>query len=258
MLEKILDTKKKELTSLVMPEKANVPRVSFYEALRNPHRSLGLIAEVKKASPSKGVIKEHFEPVAIAKAYEAAGADALSVLTDRTYFQGSRRFIPEIKQSVNLPVLRKDFLIDSRQVEESVRIGADAILLIVAALEIEKLYELYQLAEEKGMDCLVEVHSKNELDRLLNVFTPKIIGVNNRDLTRFVTTLDQSEKLSALMPDDALFISESGIVTNEDMKRVKSFGADGVLVGEALMRASTPEEGIQTLFGSEYYVTTSN
>lgn len=251
MLEKILATKKEELMSFDMPAEVNVPHVSFYEALRKPNRHPGLIAEVKKASPSKGVIKEQFAPTEIALSYEAGGADALSVLTDETYFQGNRSFLTEIKRHVNLPVLRKDFIVDPRQIEESRRIGADAILLIVAALEINQLQEFYQLASEKGLDCLVEVHSEGELKSLLQVFTPKIIGVNNRDLTVFKTSLDQSEKLADLIPKEVLFISESGISSNEDIKRVKSFGADGVLVGEALMRAVTPQIGIETLFKDE-------
>ncbi|HET7578549.1 MAG TPA: indole-3-glycerol phosphate synthase TrpC [Bacillales bacterium] len=251
MLEKILETKKQELASFAMPDEADVPGYSFYEALRHPNREIGLIAEVKKASPSKGVIKEDFAPTEIAAAYESAGADALSVLTDQTYFQGSRYFIPEIKRKVSLPVLRKDFIVDERQVEESRRIGADAILLIVAALEIDKLHDLYRLAAEKGLDCLVEVHSEEELEQLLKVFTPKIIGVNNRDLTVFKTSISQSERLADRIPKDALFISESGISTNEDIKRVQSFGVNGVLVGEALMRAGTPVEGVQSLFHSQ-------
>lgn len=258
MLKQILDTKKQELQTLELPEEADVAHTSFYEALRHPHRSLALIAEVKQASPSKGMLKEDFDPAAIARAYEAGEADAVSVLTDRTYFRGNREFIGQIKHEVQLPVLRKDFIIDSQQVEESRRIGADAILLIVAALNIHKLYELYLLANEMGLDCLVEVHSQEELNRLLHVFTPKIIGVNNRDLTNFVTSLSQSEKLSNHIPEDALFISESGITTVEDIKRVKSFGADAVLVGEALMRTRTPGEGIKTLFGSETDGSNSN
>ncbi|HET7521917.1 MAG TPA: indole-3-glycerol phosphate synthase TrpC [Bacillales bacterium] len=252
MLEQILETKKREIASLVLPDDAGVPHVSFINALQNPNHSLGLIAEVKKASPSKGIIKEAFDPVQIAKAYEKAGADAISVLTDHTYFQGDRAFIPEIKRHVDLPVLRKDFIIAPEQVEESRLIGADAILLIVAALDVETVYDLYRLAGEKGMDCLVEVHNEEELTRLLKVFTPKIIGVNNRDLTKFQTSLSQSEKLADSIPDDALFISESGIATYADIRQVQSFGAGGVLVGEALMRAETPGSGIQTLFGGEY------
>lgn len=248
MLEKILHTKKNELSSFVMPEVCNVPRFSFYDALRNPHQTIGLIAEIKKASPSKGVIKEDFRPVAIAKGYENGGADALSVLTDRTYFQGSRDLIPEIKQQVHLPILRKDFIIDARQVEESRWIGADAILLIAAALETNHLHELYEQATEAGLDCLVEVHAETELEQLLSVFTPNIIGVNNRDLKVFQTSLDQSEKLAGQIPDSALFISESGIASKEDVQRVIRFGGKAVLVGEALMRAAAPEEGIASLF----------
>src|SRR5699024_269222 len=136
MLEQILETKKREVKSLVLPKEANVPHFSFYNALCHPHRSTGLIAEVKKASPSKGIIKESFDPVDISKGYEAGGADALSVLTDRIYFQGNRYFIAAIKQKVKLPILRKDFIIDPIQVEESRLIGADAILLIVGSVHI--------------------------------------------------------------------------------------------------------------------------
>lgn len=251
MLEKILETKKSELRSFVMPDRCDAPRYSFYKTLQNPNRSLGLIAEVKKASPSKGMIKEDFHPVEIAQGYERGGADALSVLTDQTYFQGQSAFISAIKKQVALPVLRKDFIIDGRQVEESLRIGADAILLIVAAMDAGQLHELYVQATEAGLDCLVEVHSEEELERLLSVFTPKIIGVNNRNLKVFETSLDQSERLAERIPKSALFISESGIATNEDLERVQKFGADGVLVGEALMRAETPEFGVRQLFADE-------
>lgn len=257
MLEQILTTKKQELQTLQLPEKVTASSASFYKALQQSHRSLGLIAEVKQASPSKGMLKEDFEPAKIAKAYEEGGADAVSVLTDQTYFRGNRAFIGQIKQNVRIPVLRKDFIIEPLQVEESWRIGADAILLIVAALNIDKLYELYCRARDMGMDCLVEVHSEEELNRLLAVFTPDIIGVNNRDLSNFNTSLLVSEKLSEHMPKETLFVSESGITTYEDIQKVKSFDADAVLVGEALMRARTPKEGIQRLFGSEADGTTS-
>lgn len=259
MLDKILKTKRRELATLDLPdETADVPHKSFHKALQHPQRSLGLIAEVKKASPSKGIMKDAFDPVQIARAYEKAGADAISVLTDCTYFRGSRTFVQEIKRHVRLPVLRKDFIIDARQVEESRLIGADAILLIVAALEVPRLYELYRLAEDKGLDCLVEVHNEEELTRLLQVFTPKVIGVNNRNLKTFKTSLAQSERLAARIPKASLFISESGIAGRDDIKRVQSFGADGVLVGETLMRAKTPEAGILSLFGGEPNGTPSN
>lgn len=252
MLNDILANKRKELEILTMPaEDGDVPRFSLYEALQKPKRSVGLIAEVKKASPSKGLIKELFQPVEIAKAYEDAGADAVSVLTDKTFFQGDRTYLSAIKQATQLPVLRKDFIIDPLQIEESRRIGADAILLIVGAVNIEKLYELYKTAEEIGLECLVEVHSKADLETLLNVFTPKIIGVNNRDLKVFKTSLSQSEKLASLIPDESMFVSESGISTKDDIDTVRSFGANGVLVGEALIKASTPQTGIETLYGGE-------
>jgi indole-3-glycerol phosphate synthase len=258
MLNDILATKRKELGTLTMPETVNVPRYSLYEALRHPNRSVGLIAEVKKASPSKGIIKKSFQPVTISKAYERAGADAISVLTDKTYFQGDRDYVSAIKKETALPVLRKDFIIDTAQVEESRHIGADAILLIVGSVEIGQLHDLYKTAEENGLECLVEVHSKEDLDTLLNVFTPKIIGINNRDLKTFQTSLSQSKRLAPFIPEDSVFVSESGISSKEDIGAVKSYGANAVLAGEVLMRALSPEEGINTLFGGETVDPTSH
>ncbi|WP_216829243.1 indole-3-glycerol phosphate synthase TrpC [Alkalihalobacterium elongatum] len=251
MLKKIIETKMEELDQLVLPPGIFVERKSLFKHLSLPNRKVGLIAEVKKASPSKGVIKENFHPVEIGKAYEESGADAISVLTDRTYFQGHRSYLTGIKEEVDLPILRKDFIISPLQIEESVRIGADAILLIAGIFEVEKLKELYMIAYEKGLECLVEVHSREELEEVLSVFTPKIIGVNNRNLKTFETSLEQTEQLSPLIPKDSLFISESGIHTHADVERVYKAGANGILVGESLMRANTPAAGIQSLFGGE-------
>ncbi|WP_096200930.1 indole-3-glycerol phosphate synthase TrpC [Bacillus sp. FJAT-45350] len=257
MLNKIIDTKLTEIEKIELPESIDVPHFSFYDHLANPNRELGLIAEVKKASPSKGIIKEDFHPIQIAKSYELGGADAISVLTDEQYFQGHRDYVTVVKQEVELPVLRKDFIISEIQIEESVRIGADAILLIAGIFEAERLSYLYEMAYEKGLECLVEVHSEKELEETLAVFTPKIIGVNNRNLKTFQTDLAQTEKMSRYIPEGSLFVSESGIHERRDIDRVIQAKGNAVLVGESLMRASSPEEGIVHLFGGEPIATTS-
>ncbi|MGO4888111.1 indole-3-glycerol phosphate synthase TrpC [Anaerobacillus sp. MEB173] len=249
MLNQIIATKIDELEVLSLPEEKEFSHVSLYEAIKQPNRQIGLIAEIKKASPSKGIIKEDFRPLEIANGYEKGGADAISILTDQIYFKGHRDYLTAVKQAVNLPILRKDFIISPLQIEESVRIGADAILLIGGIFEAERLHELYELAYEKGLECLVEVHSEAELEELLSVFTPKIIGVNNRNLKTFTTSLEQTKKMADLLPKDSLYISESGIHTKKDVDFITKAGANGMLVGESLMRASTPEQGIVDLFG---------
>ncbi|HHY73174.1 MAG TPA: indole-3-glycerol phosphate synthase TrpC [Bacillus bacterium] len=251
MLNKIIATKKEEVSNLVLPREEVVKHVSFFNALKNKKNEVALIAEVKKASPSKGIIKENFDPLEIAREYEQGGADAISVLTDRQYFQGSRDYIPLIKKEIALPILRKDFIIDNTQILESKYLGADAILLIAEALEASKLAEFYQYATELGLDCLVEVHSAHALEGILSIFTPKIIGVNNRNLATFEVTLKQTEMIANYIPEGSLFVSESGIFNYEDIQRVKSAGADAVLVGESLMRSETPAQGILSLFGVE-------
>ncbi|WP_129704593.1 indole-3-glycerol phosphate synthase TrpC [Priestia megaterium] len=253
MLNKIIETKKEEIQNLQLPEQQNVAKRSFLDALSNPNRELALIAEVKKASPSKGLIKENFQPVEIAKAYEEGKADALSVLTDQHYFQGHRTFLSDIKQHVSIPVLRKDFIIDSIQVEESARIGADAILLIGEALEPLKLQELYLQATEKELDCLVEVHSLETLEKLLAVFTPKIIGINNRNLHTFETSVQQTKEIAKHVPKDQLLVSESGIYLYDDVSYVKEAGAKAILVGESLMRKDNQTKAIEKLFGESEY-----
>ncbi|WP_342007893.1 indole-3-glycerol phosphate synthase TrpC [Bacillus sp. YBsi01] len=249
MLDQIIQQKKEEIKSIVLPETCQIERRSFKEALLNPNRFIGLIAEVKKASPSKGLIKEHFVPEEIAADYEAAKADALSVLTDTRFFQGRNHFLTDVKKSVSLPVLRKDFIIDSLQVEESYRLGADAILLIGEALEPSKLYELYLEAREKGMDVLVEVHDETVLERILQVFQPDILGINNRDLKTFRTSVSQTEKIAQLVPDGCLLVSESGIGSLADLQFVNKHGAQAVLIGESLMREDSQQKAIRGLFG---------
>ncbi|MED0772105.1 indole-3-glycerol phosphate synthase TrpC [Bacillus siamensis] len=249
MLDQIIQQKKEEIKSMVLPETCQIERRSFKEALLNPNRFIGLIAEVKKASPSKGLIKEHFVPEEIAADYEAAKADALSVLTDTRFFQGRNHFLTDVKKSVSLPVLRKDFIIDSLQVEESYRLGADAILLIGEALEPSKLHELFLEARGKGMDVLVEVHDETVLERILHVFQPDILGINNRDLKTFRTSVSQTEKIAQLVPDGCLLVSESGIGSLADLQFVNKHGAQAVLIGESLMREDSQQKAIRGLFG---------
>jgi indole-3-glycerol phosphate synthase len=252
VLKTIIETKREELKTFVQPEPIlKRSKQSLREALLHPHRSIGLIAEVKKASPSKGTFCSHLDPVDVAKRYEASGADAISVLTDRTYFKGDREYLKGIKAAVDIPILRKDFIIDSRQIEESKRIGADAILLIVAALAPKKLYELYKEAKAMDIECLVEVHNREELDELLNVFQPQIIGINNRNLNTFETTIQTTINMLPHLPPGSVVVSESGFKHFTDLAKILDYGVDGILVGEALMTAETPEKGIQRLFNGE-------
>ncbi len=248
MLDKIVATKQEEVNHIKISEKLEVPRYSLFDSLNKPHRNLGLIAEVKKASPSKGIIKKDFDPINIAMQYEAGKADAISVLTDEQFFLGHQTYLSRIKQVVSLPILRKDFIIHPIQIEESLRIGADAILLIATILEKNQLHEFYLEAYEKGLECLVEVHSSADLEKVFSTFTPQIVGVNNRDLQTFHTTINQTIKLTKELPKEQFVVSESGIRSKNDLDRLGGF-AKAILVGETFMRASTPIEGIQDLFG---------
>lgn len=199
-------------------------------------QSLAVIAEIKKASPSAGTIAHDFDPVAIAMAYAEAGADALSVLTDEKYFQGHLTYLAKIREQVALPILRKDFIIDEVQIYESVVAGADAILLIVAALEQEELLRLLDTAGNCQLDVLVEVHDLEEMDRAIDSGA-RLIGINNRNLRTFQVDLSTTERLSEEVGPDHILVSESGIFSGADTSRIRSWGADAVLVGEALMRA---------------------
>ncbi|HLN62295.1 MAG TPA: indole-3-glycerol phosphate synthase TrpC [Symbiobacteriaceae bacterium] len=233
---------------------APAPR-PFRRALAEP-AGVQVIAEVKKASPSKGVIRPDFDPVAIARAYAAGGAACLSVLTDVEYFQGSLEYLAAIRQAVDLPLLRKEFIIDPYQVYEARAAGADAILLIVAAFHGESagertpadMHHLAALAADLGMDVLTEVHTAEELDVALASGAP-LVGVNNRDLRTFQTTLDVTFGLAPRIPADRLLVSESGIATHDDIKRVGAAGAKAVLVGESLMRQPDVTAALQTLLG---------
>lgn len=206
-----------------------------------------VIAEVKKASPSKGVIRENFQPAQIAVSYQTGGASCLSVLTDVDFFQGADAYLQQARSACDLPVLRKDFTVDSYQVVEARSIGADAILLIVAALTDEQMSELAQTAAEMGLDVLVEVHDRAELDRALKLSTP-LIGVNNRDLHTFETHLATTLDLLPHIPADRLVITESGIHTAEDVALMRNAEVHAFLVGEAFMRADEPGERLRELF----------
>ena len=207
-----------------------------------------VIAEIKKASPSKGVLREAFDPPAIAASYERAGAACLSVLTDRPFFQGDPEYLVGARNACSLPVLRKEFIIDEYQVAESRALGADAILLIVAALEDGQMAALEAAAHAYGMDVLVEVHDGGELDRALKLSTP-LIGINNRNLRNFSVTLDTTLNLLARIPPARLVVTESGILVQRDVALMRSRGVQAFLVGEAFMRAPDPGAAFTALFG---------
>lgn len=222
----------------------------FIEALSTRRkRGMGLIAEVKKASPSKGLIRPDFDPVAIAKAYESAGADCLSVLTDESYFQGSGKYLSAVRDAVSLPLLRKDFIIDAMQIYEARLLGADAVLLIASILEPDTIAEFISIASSVGLDCLVEVHNYSELDSVLQLKSAQLIGINNRNLHTFETSLGTTAELSKEIPGDVILISESGISTSDDISYLSSFGAQGVLIGEHFMRKENVEQAVIDLMG---------
>ena len=206
-----------------------------------------VIAEVKKASPSKGVIREDFRPAQIAASYQRGGAACLSVLTDVDFFQGSDAYLQQARAACELPVLRKDFTVDPYQVIEARAIGADAVLLIVAALEQEQMRELAHTAAEVGVDVLVEVHDRAELERALELETP-LIGINNRDLHSFETRLETTLELLPYIPADRQVVTESGIHTAEDVALMRNHQVHGFLVGEAFMRADEPGEKLREMF----------
>ena len=256
ILDKIVAHKRKEVSA----QQAEVPLeevrrrareatrpLDFGGALQRPGR-VAIIAEVKKASPSAGVIRPDFDPVAIARAYEAAGASAISILTDEHFFQGRLDYLTQIRQTVALPLLRKDFIIDPYQIYEARAAGADAILLIVAILEQDELERFLAIAADLGLASLVEVHTKQELDRSLAA-EAQIIGINNRNLQTFVTDLAVTRDLSRGIPGGKTIVADSGIKTAEDVKMLADCGVSAVLVGETLMRSDDIGAKLQELAG---------
>ena len=252
-LEEILQAKRQEIEQL-RPRAAELDRLArarmdfrdFRSALAQTAEKLAVIAEIKKASPSAGVIAKTFEPIEIAKNYERTGANAISVLTDSKFFQGSLEHLRNVRNAVSLPLLRKDFIWDRVQIAESAANGADAILLIVAALTQDQLVRLLKDAQEFRLDALVEVHSVDELQRALEAGA-EIIGINNRDLATFDVDLAVTEKLCRDVPDEIILVSESGIKTSQDVARLRACGADAVLVGEALMRGEISIEQLRAV-----------
>ncbi|MFT3734130.1 MAG: indole-3-glycerol phosphate synthase TrpC [Rhodocyclaceae bacterium] len=272
ILQKILATKRVEIEAaeaelsredIVEEARDAVPTRDFVAAIRNKIAAgkAAVIAEVKKASPSKGVLREHFVPADIAQSYERGGAACLSVLTDRDYFQGSPEYLQQAREACDLPVLRKDFIIDAYQVFEARAMGADCILLIVAAFlppdgtvnsattraALSHLLELEQLAHDLGMAVLVEVHSAEELDIALQMTTP-LLGINNRNLRTFEVSLEVTLSQLSRIPADRIVVTESGILGAADVQRMRSADVHAFLVGEAFMRADEPGTQLAALF----------
>lgn len=255
-LTEICDTKREEvaarkrersMTSLDAGAAMRSAPRGFRKALEaKAAEGFALIAEIKKASPSKGLIRADFQPADHARAYAAGGAACLSVLTDAPYFQGHEDYLIEARGACSLPVLRKDFMVDPWQVAEARSIGADAILIIVAALDDTAMAEIEAAALERGMDVLVEVHNEAEMERAARL-TSRLIGVNNRDLKRFVTDLAVTERLAPLAPEGTLLVSESGIGSHADLERLGASGAGAFLVGESLMRERDVEAATRAL-----------
>jgi indole-3-glycerol phosphate synthase len=259
ILKKIIRRKQEEVaerqrtTSLAEQEQYAAqadPARGFVAAIekRLAESQSAVIAEIKKASPSKGVMRDPFVPAEIARSYEQGGATCLSVLTDVDFFQGSDEYLQQARGACSLPVLRKDFMIDPYQVYEARAIGADCILLIVAALNDDVMQELSNVAQRIGMDVLVEVHDADELERALSLNT-RLIGINNRDLRNFETHLETTLELLESIPEDRIVVTESGIHTPVDVKRMRDSGVHTFLVGEAFMVADEPGEKLRDLFG---------
>jgi indole-3-glycerol phosphate synthase len=224
-----------------------LPARDFVEAVQNA-TGISLIAEIKKASPSAGLIRKDFDPVEIARIYEANGATCLSVLTDEHFFQGHLDFLRSIRAEVSIPVMRKEFVLDRYQVLEARAAGADCVLLIAECLNDCELRDLYFYASELGMECLVELYEPDNLDRVLKL-DPPLIGINNRNLKTFVTDLKHTTELKKQIPDSKLLISESGIRTHEDVLFLQQHGVRGILVGESLMRQADIGLATRTLLG---------
>lgn len=259
VLEKIVARKHEEVAarravvSLAELEQQAVqatPVRGFASALQTKAalRQAAVIAEIKKASPSKGVLRENFHPAEIAQSYAAAGATCLSVLTDMDFFQGADRYLQEARAACNLPVIRKDFMVDSYQIVESRALGADAVLLIAACLEDSQMAEMAAVAAEYQLDVLAEVHSAHELERVLDVLDTPLLGINNRDLHTFDVSLTTTLDLLSSIPEERLVITESGILKRADVELMQINNVHAFLVGEAFMRAAEPGAELKRLF----------
>lgn len=257
-LDRIVATKQKEIEALkervqrseLEKHIAQLPPCRGFERALTlqKKRDMGLIAEVKKASPSKGLIRDDFDPVTLARAYESAGADCISVLTDVDYFQGAAEYLTRVHEAVSLPLLRKDFILDPMQILEARVIGADAILLIAAILTKEQIVTFADLASSLGMDVLVEVHNATELENVLTT-SASLIGINNRNLHTFVTDLNTTDELCKMIPSDKTIVSESGIAHPQDVQRLKQAGAEALLIGEHFMRQPDVAQAVNELMG---------
>ncbi|WP_055074519.1 indole-3-glycerol phosphate synthase TrpC [Pseudanabaena sp. 'Roaring Creek'] len=261
ILEKIVWHKEREVEQMYAKEpleslKNRVGRSTrdFYGSLQNSQTQPALIAEVKKASPSKGIFRKDFDPVAIAQAYAQGGASCLSILTDREFFQGGFEYLQLVRQAVDLPLLCKEFIIDPYQIYLGRSCGADAVLLIAAILTDEELTTLQALIHQLGMTALVEVHTQSELDRILQIPDIRLIGINNRNLENFVVELEQTKILmDGLTPETRnqyLWVSESGIYTRQDLDFVQTCGASAVLVGESLIKQENIAEAVTKLLSN--------
>lgn len=259
ILTRIVATKHEEVTSAkktlplaAVREQAeqsdDAPR-GFYRVLQHQVQtgSAGVIAEVKKASPSKGIIRADFNPAAIAQSYAQHGATCMSVLTDTPYFQGSPAYLQQARAVCNLPVLRKDFMVDAYQIYEARAMGADCILLIVSCLDDAQLRDFEALAHELGMDVLVEVHNEAETERALRLQSP-LLGINNRDLTTFTVSLDTTLRLKKMAGNDKLLVTESGIASQADVQHMRDNGVHCFLIGESFMRADEPGVALVDFF----------
>ncbi|OIO38122.1 MAG: hypothetical protein AUJ75_03200 [Candidatus Omnitrophica bacterium CG1_02_49_10] len=257
ILTKILENKSREIedakSSLSKDDlikkvsSGPLERRPFSHRIKKPNR-VGLIAELKKASPSAGVIREKFDPLAIATTYKAMGADAISIVTDKNFFQGDSADIAKVRSLVNLPVLRKDFIIDEYQVYESALLESDAILLIADILSPAQLKDYLELSNGLGMEALVEVHNEEDLNKALESGAD-IIGINNRDLHTFKVDLNTTVRMVNMIPDNKVRVSESGISKNEDILFIRSLGVDAVLIGEAFLRADDIGSKVREIVG---------
>jgi len=246
-----LEAAKKELPAALLEEQASAVRRNAKQhaliAALNSAPKLNVIAEFKRRSPSKGEIRSNVQPATMARCYEVAGARAVSVLTEEDNFGGSLTDLVAVREAVSCPVLRKDFIFDSYQLYESAAAGADALLLIVAALDDDQLRTLRYITEEDlGMDALVEVHNEGEMDRAISLGS-KLIGVNNRDLRTFTVSIETSVRLAAIAPEGTTLVSESGLSNSDDLQRLSTLGYKGFLIGESLMRADDPGLALQAL-----------